>query len=44
MRKFPHAPPPTFRYVQATPTEAGGTGCLPLIILIAIILFALRLS
>jgi hypothetical protein len=31
-------------YVQAAPTEAGGTGCLPLIILIAVVLFALRLS
>jgi hypothetical protein len=36
--------PPQIIYVQAAPPEAGGTGCLPLIVLIAVILFALRLS
>lgn len=36
--------PPQIIYVQAAPTETGGTGCLPLVILIAVILFALRLS
>lgn len=36
--------PPQIIYVQAAPPTSGGTGCLPLIILIAVILFALRLS
>lgn len=36
--------PPQIIYVQAAPTQASGAGCLPLIILIAVILFALRLS
>jgi hypothetical protein len=36
--------PPQIIYIQATPPEAGSADCLPLIILIAVILFALRLS
>ena len=34
--------PPQIVYVQALPTETpGGTGCLPLLILVGVILFAI---
>lgn len=35
---------PQIIYVQPAPLEPDGSGCLPLIILIAFILFALRLA
>ncbi|MEI8167436.1 MAG: hypothetical protein WCG26_13730 [Chloroflexales bacterium] len=40
----PQAQPPQIIYVQAAPTETAGAGCLPLIMLIAVILFAISFS
>ncbi len=33
--------PPQIIYVQTVPSEASGTGCLPLVVLIAVILVIL---
>ena len=38
---MPVQQPPTVIYVQTEPTEARGRGCLPIVIVAAIVLFAL---
>jgi hypothetical protein len=38
---MPAQQPPTVIYVQAEPTEDHGLGCLPMVIVAAIVLFAL---
>lgn len=42
---IPNRPqPPQIIYVQTTPTEPTGTGCLPLLILVGVVLAALAFA